>query len=218
MPDKTDSEAGHKYCYRCFRPVRNCLCQEARPFFTQTEFIFLLHSKEARKEKTGTGRLAQLCLQNSRLFSGTDFSEDHSVNQLLSDPEYYSVLLFPGENSVDINTTRSLQPAEKKLRVFVPDGTWTLIKRMIKKNTALSRLPQICFTPPRPSQFVLKKEPNKDFVCTIEAVYYFLEAAQIQGWEDCKGKHKVLLEVLTKMVEYQLDRARENRSSGRSYS
>lgn len=217
MPDNTTDITGLKYCYRCFRPLKNCLCREAGTFSTQTEFIFLLHSKEARKEKTGTGRLAHLCLQNSRLFSGTDFSDDQAVSRLLHDPEYYPLLLFPGEKSAALTPAEDLSAAGKKLRLFVPDGTWTLVKRMIKRNPALNRLPQIRLNPPRPTRFVLKKEPDASCVSTIEAVYYFLEDAHKQGWETCRDKNQVLLRVLQKMVDFQLDCTRKNHSSGRGY-
>lgn len=136
----------------------------------------------------------------------------------MQDPEYFPVLLFPGKNSVELKDRHSIPWQGKKLRLVVPDGTWTLVKRMIKNNDFLDRLPQIRVTPPRPTWFILKKEPDNISVSTIEAVYYFLDQAQKLGWEKIGARHEVLPAVLHKMVAFQLECTRKNRSSGRRYS
>ena len=54
-------------CYHCFRPKETCYCKDILPFDTEIHFVFLMHPKEAYKQKTGTGRLASLSLKNSEI-------------------------------------------------------------------------------------------------------------------------------------------------------
>ena len=66
-------------CYVCRRAKMNCLCGSVNPFATRTRFVILMHDKEAHKQRTGTPRLARLCLTNSELIVGTDFSRNERV-------------------------------------------------------------------------------------------------------------------------------------------
>jgi len=39
-------------CWRCFRPVRFCLCKYAEPVDAGVKFVLLMHPKEAKRERT----------------------------------------------------------------------------------------------------------------------------------------------------------------------
>ena len=60
-------------CYRCYRPKSSCMCSHIHEIETNTKFIILMHPKEFKKTKNGTGRLTHLSLPNSHLFIGIDF-------------------------------------------------------------------------------------------------------------------------------------------------
>ncbi len=91
-------ELFRKVCMQCFRPLPQCLCPIIRPLQTRTRFIILMHPKEAKKTRNGTGRLAHLSLQNSELLFGVDFTENSRLNALISDPHYVPLVLFPGKD------------------------------------------------------------------------------------------------------------------------
>ena len=58
------------FCYKCFRPKDSCVCEVLKPFDPGIKFVFLMHPKEAKKQRTGTGRLASLCLPESEILMG----------------------------------------------------------------------------------------------------------------------------------------------------
>ena len=85
-------------CYRCFRPLSTCLCSYTKEFDPQIKFVFLMHPKEAKKQRTGTGRLSKNSLTDSEILVGVDFTQNKRLLQLINDPQYFPVLLYPKEN------------------------------------------------------------------------------------------------------------------------
>ena len=84
---------------RCFRPVENCLCKYTEEIDTGIKFVFLMHPKEAKRQRTGTGNLAHISLKDSEIIVGLNFAENTRLNQLLEDPRYYPVMMYPGEEA-----------------------------------------------------------------------------------------------------------------------
>lgn len=91
-------------CLRCFRSVETCYCKYITPVKTGVTFVFLMHPKEAYRQRTGTGRLAHLSLTDSRIIVGVDFTQNESLNALLADNRYFPVLLYPGEDAFTAET------------------------------------------------------------------------------------------------------------------
>ncbi|MBN1223548.1 MAG: DTW domain-containing protein [Candidatus Aminicenantes bacterium] len=198
------SDRFREVCGRCFRPRKTCLCATIQPFDTETHFVILMHPKEAKKIRMGTGRLTHLFLNNSEIRVGVDFSEDERVDTLISDSRHVSFVLYPGENSVDISERDSLfyKISDKKRLVFVIDASWPLAKKMLKESPNLGVLPQIHFRPKESSRF-FKKQPHDFCLCTIESVSLLLEEMQKKGIENCRGNNRRMLDTLDKMHRIQ---------------
>lgn len=193
-------------CYCCRRPKKHCLCGGARPFATRTRFVILMHSKEAHKQRTGTARLAKLCLTNAELLIGKDFTKDERVNSLLRDPAYAPFLLYPGPAAVSFSTlARERLPAGKTPLVFVVDGTWRGAKSLLNKNRSILALPRVSFSANYVSQFKIKKQPLPHCVSTIEAIYYLCKEAQEAGYEDLGAREENLMTLFKNLVDTQLD-------------
>ncbi len=193
-------------CYVCYRAKKNCLCGSVEPFATKMRFVILMHSKEARKQRTGTPRLAKLCLKNSELLTGIDFTGNERVNALLQDPSYSPFVLYPGPEAVNFKTMgKDAFQEGKTLLVFVLDGTWRGARSLLNKSRNIRALPRLSFARSYLSQFVIKKQPMAHCVSTIEAIYYLCEEAEEAGYEKLKAKNKVLMEVFKKMVDTQID-------------
>ena len=205
--DKEKEPLFRQVCYRCFRPTKNCLCSDINAFDTRTRFVILMHPKESRKVKLGTGRLTHLCLKNSEILLGVDFTEDQRINRLIKDPVYYPVILYPGENSTDIAEFHFPEsvPDKKKILVIVIDASWTLAKKMLKLSTNLQALHKIHFRPQGPSRYMIKQQPHEYCLSTIESVYFLLQELDILGIEKCRGQHRSLLEFLDKICRLQLE-------------
>ncbi|OGS35894.1 MAG: hypothetical protein A2293_17155 [Elusimicrobia bacterium RIFOXYB2_FULL_49_7] len=191
-------------CLQCNRSRATCFCGFVKPFDTQTRFVLLMHPKEFKRQKTGTGRLTRLSLRHSEIIMGCDFSADDRVRRLLADPGYYPVLLFPGPGSLNLSQGHALTPPEgKTLLIMVIDGTWAMAKKIIRFSDNLRALPRIHFTPSVLSRFHIKRQPAAHCVSTIEAVYYLLDILDRQGMEALEGRHTSLLETIDSLVNFQ---------------
>jgi len=174
---------------------------------TKTSFVILMHPREAKKERTGTGRLAHLCLEQSRIQVGIDFLAASETNRIIEDPEIYSFLLYPGEQALDLHEFpfESIKKSGKKPFLFVLDGTWTAAKKMMKMSRNLHNLPRYVVQSRSPSRFIIKRQPYRTCLSTIESIYYYLEEADRSGYEVLKGRHQVMMDILDRMVAVQLD-------------
>ena len=191
-------------CYACYRAKTNCLCGSVKSFATRMRFVILMHTKEARKQKTGTARLAKLCLKNAELLIGTDFTRDERVNSLLRDPAFSPFVLYPGPKAVNFKTLGDGLPMEGKTPlIFVIDGTWECAQRLLFRSKNISALPRLSFSRSYTSRFAIKKQPREHCVSTIEAVYYLCGEAEEAGYEDLKAQSENLMVVLKKLVDTQ---------------
>ena len=200
------SSFGRENCPKCVRPLSHCLCPYIQPFETRTRFVILMHPKEARKTRNGTGRLAHLALKNSELVTGVDFSENPRIQSLLKEKTFQPFILYPGKTSKNISefTAEDLRGPGKQPLVFAVDGTWTTAKKMMKMSQNLHHLPRISIQSETPSRFVIKHQPNKQCLSTIEAFYVLLMEMERMGIEQLLGRQNTLMDTLERMVKIQL--------------
>ena len=167
-------------CYRCFWPASLCWCSSLRPMETRTRFVFLMHPKEFKEEKAGTGRLTHLCLPNSELHMGKGFDDHEAVQALLADPQNFCVLLYPGAMAKNLTNgdLAATELAGRRLVVFLLDATWNGARKMLRLSPSLQRLPRIMFTPSAPSHYIIKQQPQAGCLSTLEAVHELLLALE----------------------------------------
>lgn len=197
-----------EHCFSCFQPQFSCYCEHIQRFDPEMKFVILIHPIE-RRRRIATGRMTHLCLENSDLIIGEDYSHEARVNAILQDSAYHSVMLYPGVGSTDISQMKAEErpqifPSGKKLAIFVIDGTWNTARKMVRSSN-LRDLPRICFTPSAPSTFRVRKQPKEGCVSTIEAVHETIELlGEPYGFEVSERKHDNLLFVFDQLVETQL--------------
>lgn len=197
-------------CWSCFRPQNACLCEHLVKLETRTRVVILMHPKEFKREKAATGKLTHACLPNSEIQWDESFAENKRVNELLSDPTKYPVLLYPGDTAVNVSKGEFKGSVLEGLElvVFVLDGTWPCAKKMLKLSPNLQTIPRLMFTPTEKSQFVIKQQPHELCLSTIESVQQFLEALAEQGLEESRD-WKSLLKPFMAMQEYQIQASRD---------
>lgn len=193
-------------CIKCFRPVKSCLCNHIKSINPGMKFVFLMHPQEAYKQRTGTGRLASLSLDNSEIVIDDKFNNNRRVNELLSDKNYYPMVLYPGSDayhaeSFDFGSFAS----GKELLVFLIDATWALAKKMMYRSKNLQELPKISFSNEYRSEFQFKKQPMDYCLSTIESSYYLLKELQKSGVCDNELDTEGLLNPFRTMVQFQLE-------------
>ena len=191
-------------CYKCYRPKSSCICEFlVNPIKTQTKFVILMHPKEFRKTKNGTGHMTNNSLENCELHVGIDFTNHKRVNELLNDKNYESYVLYPDINSIKLNTQKL--PCEKTSLVFIIDSTWPCSKKMLRLSKNLQNLKKISFEHDKSSQFKIKTQPNQYCLSTIESTLCVLEQLNFQNTESIptESLEKFLIP-FEKMVEYQV--------------
>ena len=190
-------------CYRCRQAGFGCFCEFVRPFESSAHFVILIHPIEV-KRRIATGRMAHLCLKNSTLIQGVEFSENEMIDSIVGDSRNHCVVLYPGRHSLNLSELNeeercSLVPTSKRLVVFVIDGTWNTAGRMIRSRN-LRDLARISFDPNLQSRFRVRKQPAPECLSTIGAIHRTIELLPGLGSRD----HDNLLEVFDQMVEFQL--------------
>ena len=205
MPSLSPPIRQRTLCFRCLRPNITCFCQQLRPVTTELELVLLQHPAE-RRRTIGTARMAHLCITNSRLIVGHEFQTHQKVNELIEDPVNACVTLYPGPESLDIGIPgRWVTPTQKRLVIFVIDGTWLTASSMLKKSPNVRALPQIRFNPKHESGYRFRVQPEPHCLSTVEAVHTLLE------YLEPKVNRSNLLEVFHTMVETQLRYAAHDR-------
>ncbi len=197
-------------CYKCFWLTENCRCPLISPFDTDTRFVLLMHIKEAKQEKLGTGRICHATLKNSEIRVGIDFSHDERVNALIADPENYCLVMYPGKKSLnistdDLNPLQAKKEAGKKLVVFLIDGTWSCAKKMMKLSKNIHTLPRISFSSTHKSIFYIKEQPAEYCLSTLESIQFFLSEADRRGLENLPNRPQDnLLVVFQSMIDFMV--------------
>lgn len=193
-----------KKCYTCYRPMSSCICEHTiNEINTNSKFVILMHPKEFRKTKNGTGHMTRNSLKNSEILIGIDFTKNKRVNELINNNEYEAYLLYPGEDSIKLNT--EYLPSNKKPLIFILDSTWPCSKKMLRSSKNLQELKKISFENNKSSQFKIKTQPNQYCLSTIESTLCVLEQLNRHEVESINPKSlNAFLNPFEKMVEYQI--------------
>lgn len=207
-----------KKCLRCLRPLSSCFCSAITQIETNCRIIILMHPKEARKQRIGTGRLAHLALKNSEIIIGESFDNNIRVQELLSfqsSENIFPMILYPGETSHNISHAPiTVQPNDKSASVlqyifFVIDGTWPCAKSMMRDSKILHSIPRISFELIESSRFTIKHQPASYCLSTIESIYYLLCGLDKWNHEKLENQHSTLLKLLDKLVAHQINCAND---------
>lgn len=198
-------ELARKKCYRCYRPLSSCMCEHVHAIKTKTKFVILMHPKEFKKTKNGTGRLTHLSLPNSELYIDVDFSEHKAINALIKNADNLCYVLYPGNNSLNLNTQK-VEAKGKQVVIFIIDSTWPCSVKMLRLSRNLQTLRRLSFTHSKSSQFMIKEQPKEFCLSTIESTLTVLELLHAQGSEKIEeGALKHFLDPFKSMVEYQIE-------------
>ena len=200
-------------CARCARISDLCLCSRISPFEIEPRIHLLVHPKEYSKT-TGTARIVQQSIRQSRILRGygQDFDRDPRLLSLIQTPSNRVMVLYPGQDSLNLGTCSNLELEEriprdeKQLHLLIVDGTWSNAKRMIRTSTVLSNLPKISFPVNEPSRFQFKKQPKDFCLSTVEAVHLLIENLEKRGLcaVNPHGAHTRMLGAFDLLVKTQL--------------
>lgn len=192
-------------CYTCMKSESSCICKHTNPIATNTRFIILMHPKEHRKEKNGTGRMTNLQLENSEIIVGTDFTNNKRVNEILANEKTNSFLLYPGKTNFNLSVNKRsdiISFMGHNPNIFILDGTWPCARKMLKLSKNLQKLQRLSFDTKIKSKFIIKQQPESLCLSTIESVYTVINLLTESGLE--KSDTEKFLIPFEKMIEFQI--------------
>ena len=188
------------------RPSSTCICKHISSIQTKTRFIILMHPKEYKKERNGTGHMTNLQLENSEIIVGVDFTNNKRVNEILNNKNNCSFLLYPGKDNFNLSKSKSSEINSimgANPYIFLLDGTWPCARKILKLSKNLQKLKRVSFDNKIKSKFIIKQQPESLCLSTIESVYTVLNLLKEGDLEQCETKDFLI--PFEKMIEYQLD-------------
>ncbi len=197
-------------CYKCYRPKSSCMCKYVNEIDTKTKFIILMHPREFKKTKNGTGHFTHLSLPNSQIYIGIDFSNNVKINNIVNNSSYNCFILYPGKDTIKLNNT-NIQEKNKTNVIFIIDSTWACSVKMLRLSKNLHHLQRVSFEHSKSSAFKIKTQPNSYCLSTIESTLCVLELLNKHKIENIKDDKLLnFLKPFEKMVDYQFNCAIES--------
>lgn len=216
MEDIVDERIRRETCYQCWRKKSLCFCDHINSFSTQTEFVLLMHPKEAKKQKLGTGRLTHATLENSRVITDICLDDNLEMKELLNDKSKHVMLMYPALDSLFIDEgtefpkrlERPILNEGKTLTLLLLDATWPCAKKMMKLSTCLHNLPKVSFSQNYQGRFLIKHQPHENCLSTLETIYHSIRGLRKLGLENRVNEEVApeenLLHLMDKMIEFQI--------------
>jgi len=176
------------------------MCGYVKTLDTKTKFVILMHPKEFKKIKNGTGHLTHLSLKNSELFVGVDFTNHKRVNEIIK--EYDSFVLYPAKDA--LNLSKNQPKLQKDMAIFIIDATWSCSLKILRESKNLQSLASVSFETTKLSEFKIKQQPEDFCLSTIESTLCILELLDKYDVEDIRENDlQSFLTPFKEMVKYQ---------------
>ena len=204
---KRPNDKNSRYCTRCTRALKACLCDYIRQVSHLAPLHILQHPSEAGHPK-GTAALLAASLTQARIHVGEDFAGAQWLNALLADPKMHCYLLWPDEQALGLDQVRERivkNDEGGKVCFILLDGTWRKAYRMLHSNPALLRLPRIKLGA-IPGQYSIRKKPFPEALSTLEAGYHLLSQ-----WGGEPGRFAPLMTLFTHLNQQWHDFAQGRR-------
>jgi len=168
----------------------------------KTEVVVLQHPRE-RAHPIGTARLARLGLRNVSVHVAWNAAliEEADAAPAWIGPQ--TGLLYPTAQALDLKTLPLVQHPKQ---LIVLDGTWHTAKTLYRQKRWLHRLPHYRLAPEEPGRYRIRREPQLDYVSTIEAIVAALRILEPDTQGLCE-----LLKAFDTMIDAQMALERERR-------
>ena len=164
-----------------------------------------MHPKEAKRNRTGTGQLAHISLKDSEIIQGLDFSRNARLQELLRDPKYFPMMMYPEKEAWNAKKEGFKEAVGSRIPlIIILDATWFCAKKMIDHNPFLLDYPRLSFFGDYRSIFTFKHEPKPEYISTIESCYYMIKELQTCGLANAAVNPEPLMDVFKEMIKFQL--------------
>jgi DTW domain-containing protein len=183
-------------CPRCRVPLAHCLCHWLPSVSTQVGVCLLMHDTEPLKP-SNTGWLIADVVSDTWAFGWQRTQVDPRLLQLLADPSWQPLVVFPGEYAAPERVVTQVMPISGKRPLFIViDATWIEARKMFRKSPYLEGFPVLSIQPEALSHYQLRRSTRSEHLCTAEVAALCLDlageqtAAQVlNAWLDVFSSH-----------------------------
>jgi len=180
------------------------MCKYIDTFDTNTKFVILMHPKEYRKTKNGSGHFTNLSLNNCEIHIGIDFTNNDKINNIINNKNNSCYVLYPSNDAINLNK-HSIKQDNKTNVLFLVDSTWGCAKSILNRSKNIKSLQKMSFTHTKKSNFTIKKQPKNYCLSTMETTLCVLELLNKHKIENIQQKNlDNFLKPFEKMIEYQI--------------
>ncbi|PJG58636.1 tRNA-uridine aminocarboxypropyltransferase [Aeromonas cavernicola] len=175
-----------RYCTRCARALKACLCQYIVPLANRAPLYILQHPNEVAHPK-GTAALLSASLTQCEVHVAEQCGQDTWLDSRLADPTRRCYLLWPDEQAIPLQQLQTAVADPASVAFMILDGTWRKAYRMLHSHPVLAQLPRVTLGPIKGS-YAIRKAPFAGALSTLETGYYLLSQ-----WEQDPVRYAPLL-------------------------
>ncbi|WP_222911185.1 tRNA-uridine aminocarboxypropyltransferase [Pseudomonas sp. DNDY-54] len=183
-------------CVRCRVASSHCFCDWLPCVPTHSAVCLIMHDIEPLKP-SNTGWLIADIVADTYAFTWNRTEVEPALLELLADPRYQPVVVFPGEYAEPERVVSAVEVADDKRPLFVLlDATWTEARKMFRKSPYLNRLPVLSLQAEVLSRYRLRRSTRSEHLCTAEVAALCLGlagdeqgAGALDNWLDAFTDH-----------------------------
>ncbi len=163
-------------CTACMLLPHLCICKLKRTVASNSAFLLLMYDDEILKP-SNTGRLIADLIPATYAFIWSRTQPEPQLLQLLQDPQWQPIIVFPEEYSTAQRVIREAQQIDKqKTPLFILfDGSWAQAKKIFRKSPYLDHFPVLSFSPESISRYLIRKAVKDNQLATAEVAGRVLE-------------------------------------------
>ena len=173
------SRSRQERCLQCRLIVQECICNYITPFWTEHRLTLLTNKREEHIH-SNTGRLLRLMLENNSLIYIGEKGWEDKIEYEIARREYTPVIFFPVTPFSD--GQEIVKEKGKPLNIIVLDTNWSSARRWLYKIGSMG-IKKIGLRAVPPSKYYLRKQHNKENLCTFQAVVSLLEELGTESYE-----------------------------------
>jgi DTW domain-containing protein YfiP len=181
-----------KRCEKCLIPEKKCICAQRPTIESNSAFCLVMYKNEYYKP-TNTGKLIADVIPDNHAFKWDRVAPDPALLDLLNNPKYAPILVFPqqyAEAERCVNSPKDLEAIQQgKTPLFVMlDGTWREASKMFK-SPSFAKLPVLGIQPEKASTYQLREAAHEHQLCTAEVAIEVLKMADDNVAAEALGQY-----------------------------
>ena len=171
-------------CIGCRTFLELCYCSDIPNLALRTKIVIVMHKFEQFKT-TNTGWLAARATGGEVFVRGTEQPPPLGLVN--------AAVLYPSQHAVELTPTSGFTT------LVIPDGTWSQVRRIVRREDSIARLPHVKLAAPPMSKYKLRRGAREGGVATLEAVAHAIAA--LEGEAQAEPLHRIFAVMVQRTLQ-----------------